>query len=43
MEKGGWTVIMKRDINLMNDMSFKRSLQNYATGFGNLEQNHWLG
>lgn len=42
MERGGWTVIMRREAS-DRSAEFNRPLENYKTGFGDLKKNHWLG
>ena len=38
-DSGGWTVIQRR----MSDTDFYKTWQEYKDGFGDLNENFWLG
>ncbi|XP_063615252.1 ryncolin-2-like [Penaeus indicus] len=41
-EGGGWTLIQRRE-NMTGKESFRRTFIEYGLGFGDPEQDHWLG
>ncbi|ODN03066.1 Tenascin-R [Orchesella cincta] len=42
-ERGGWTVIQRRDEHLFKRVDFERTWQDYALGFGIPHESYWLG
>ena len=42
MTAGGWTAIMRRDLNV-NKVDFYHDLATYKHGFGDLLSEHFLG
>lgn len=42
MTAGGWTAIMRRDLNV-NKVDFNHDIATYKRGFGDLLEEHFLG
>ncbi|XP_069159847.1 angiopoietin-4-like [Procambarus clarkii] len=40
---GGWTVLLRRDNNVVPAVNFARDWEAYKTGFGNAATEYWLG
>ncbi|XP_069159725.1 angiopoietin-2-like isoform X1 [Procambarus clarkii] len=40
---GGWTVLLRRDNNVVPAVNFTRDWEAYKTGFGNASTEYWLG
>jgi ficolin len=43
MSAGGWTVIMRKEVNSKYQVDFQLPLAKYKVGFGDLSADHFLG